>query len=161
MEQEFIAILNKAGDMGVATIKTAMQALNMKATGSTEASLTYKVTQLDSLNYNLTIAGASYFFTLESGKGRRPGATGTKGGKSEFLENLKIWAQIKLGDENAAYAIRKNIIKRGNEIYRGKKGVNPNEIANIIVKHIEKEVVTKVAANYIEKIKQLHGNRAN
>jgi len=132
---KIIKILEGIGDEGVAIIRSEL-AVSKKGFIFNASFNTSKQTASDVKakgdKYTLVIASSDYFESLEQDKGYK--------GFVDIGE-IKEWASNKLGDEKAAWPVKREIELRGNRVFkRTREGIELDEIREFLVKRIQDEL---------------------
>lgn len=137
----FEGLLNSEGGAIVQAIRNNIQRAGQNASGDTSNSLQIDVKENEE-SASLTISGAPWFFTLE---------TGRKPGKMPPVSKIQRWIDTKPianATKGLAWAISKNIAKKGTKLFQkgGRKDIFSNVITDAKVRDIESKIAD-IAAN--------------
>jgi hypothetical protein len=132
-----ITLLNSQGLGMVAQIRGNLNTTSTNATGKTQQSLKFDVSQTGSV-ITLSITGRPYFMTVETG--RKP--TPDKKPSKSMLESIKEWMDIR-GVSGSEWGIAMAIMKHGTKLYQkgGRKDIVSNVINDGMVARIEEEIL--------------------
>lgn len=150
MTAELIAILNRYGRSTVDQIRDNLSNTDTSATGKTAQSLKYEVVTSGDKTA-LRIIGKPFFAVVETG--RKPTPEYEKPSK-QFVDSIKEWIRAKGGEEGAAYAIAKNIHKKGTKLYQkgGRTDIFSNVINDSLIDSISQDLLSKFADEFLNNV---------
>lgn len=132
----FEGLLNSEGGAIVQAIRSNIASAGQNASGKTSNSLEATVTENDDFA-KLTISGAPWFFTLETG--RRPGKMPPVSAIQRWIDTKPISGATK----GLAWAISKTIAKSGSKLFR--EGGRKDIFSNVITENKVAEITDRIA----------------
>lgn len=159
MNVELINILHNYGTDTVRQIRENLSSTGTTTTGKTAQSLRYEVTQ-EGTKATLKIIGKPYFAVVETGRKATPQFTKPS---EDFVASIKEWIQAKGGDTNHAYAIAKNIHKRGTKLFRdgGRKDIYSNVINQNLFDKIGLDLLNKFTQQFMTSVVKIFKDGSN
>lgn len=156
MNVELINILHQYGTSTVAQIRQNLSNTGTTASGNTAQSLRYDVTQEGS-KATLKVIGKPYFAVVETG--RKPTPQYTKPSE-DFVKSIKEWLQARGKDTSPAYAIAKDIHKRGTKLFRegGRQDIYSNVINQNLIDKISLDLLNKFAQQFMTNVVNMFKN---
>jgi len=156
---EIVAILSNYGQSTVDEIRRNMAATNTDASGQSSRSLRYEVTE-EGTKATLKVIAKPYFMVVETG--RKPTPQYTKPSQ-DFVNRIKSWLTSRGEDQGPAYAIAKNIHKKGTKLWQtgGRKDIVSNVVDENLVEKIEKELLNSFARQYLVSLVNTFKNVGN
>jgi hypothetical protein len=156
MNAEIIKILEGYGNSTVDQIKQNLASTGTNASGKTSTSLRYSVTD-NGTKATLRVIGKPFFAVVETG--RKPTPQFTKPSE-DFVQSIKDWIQAKGGNTDYAYAIAKDIHKRGTKLFRdgGRSDIYSNVINQNLVDKISLDLLNKFAQQFMTNVVTLFKN---
>lgn len=153
MNAEIIGILSKYGASTVEQIRQNMASTGTNATGKTSRSLHYQITNNGS-KASLKVLGKPYFAVVETGRKATPNYDKPS---VEFVQSIKEWANAKGLPEGSAYAIAKNIHKKGTKLWQkgGRTDIVSSVINQNLVDKISLDLLDKFASQFFNSVVKL------
>lgn len=159
MNVELINILHKYGTDTVSQIRQNLSSTGTDASGKTSQSLRYEVSQ-EGTKATLKILGKPYFTVVETGRKATPQYTKPS---EDFVTSIKEWLSARGKDQSHAYAIAKDIHKRGTKLFRdgGRKDIYSNVLNQNLVDKISLDLLNKFAQQFMVNVVKIFTNGTN
>lgn len=148
-------ILTGYGTSIVQQIQRNLASSGENASGQTSRSLRFSVERKGSKDI-LRIVGRPYFMTVETGRKPTPQYEPSR----SFVQKIKDWLAAKGLEQGPAYAIARNIHKKGTKLWRqgGRKDIVSNVITPSLFTQIEQDLLKEFGKRYLLALKQTYDN---